>query len=239
VGLPPRPVRRPACPRPRGIRLALPVGRPPGRPQRGCRAPSPAPGTPGSVSARPARLSLIPGQLTPDRIRTPGPPDPARSMARDPATRLRNPGHIESSGKPGGRSTVCGGCGQPRPVSGCPGARAVFEPPRTPPSVVGGGRGSRADFCHLVFWHLADSADLAVCPAFLSCLSGRGCLCREPAPPARHGALRSGDRGDDRGGGRARLRDGIGQACAGCPLPAAAWPLRRSRAGCNCWWAGR
>ena len=33
--------------------------------------------------------------------------------------------------------------------------------------------------------HLADSADLAVCPAFLACTSGRGCLCREPARSAR------------------------------------------------------
>src|SRR5438876_2085672 len=57
------------------------------------------------------------GQAHPDRIRTSGQPDPARSM-----TRIQQPG----SGKPRapqivwepGRSTVRGGCGQTRQVSG-------------------------------------------------------------------------------------------------------------------------
>jgi hypothetical protein len=82
----------------------------------------------------------------------------------------------------------------------------------------------------------------AGCSALLSCISGRGCLYREPARPARrrarHGALRSGDRGGDRGGRRCRLRDGIRRTCARCLLPATTWSPRRGRASCSCSWAG-
>jgi hypothetical protein len=56
-------------------------------PQRGRRVPAPAPGTPGSVAAEPARLSLIAGHAYPDRRRTSSQPDPARSMIR-----IRQPG---------------------------------------------------------------------------------------------------------------------------------------------------
>src|SRR5271157_6379862 len=74
-------------------------GQAPG-PQRGRRVPAPAPGTPGSVSAKPARLSLIAGHAHPDRIRTSSQPDPARSM-----TRIRQPDsgipRAHQSGKPG------------------------------------------------------------------------------------------------------------------------------------------
>jgi hypothetical protein len=82
----------------------------------------------------------------------------------------------------------------------------------------------------------------AGCSALLSGISGRGCLCREPARPARRrarpGALRPGDRGGDRGGRRGRLRDGIRPTCAGRLFPAATWSLPRGRARRGCSWAG-
>jgi hypothetical protein len=66
--------QRRACPRgrcdgqpargPRWIRLALPAGRPLGGRSEGA-VHSPPPGPPGSVAAKPARLSLILGMFTP------------------------------------------------------------------------------------------------------------------------------------------------------------------------------
>jgi len=73
-------------------RWACPRGRRDGQPARGrdgsgwpcpragrwaaARPPAPAPGTPGSVPARPARLPLIAGRAHPGRIRTSSRPEP-------------------------------------------------------------------------------------------------------------------------------------------------------------------
>src|SRR5215831_11084580 len=80
--------------------------------QRGCRAPSPAPGTPGPVPAKPAWRHSSPGLAHPDRIRTSSPPDPARSMTRIQQPGSGTQGTSNRLGNPGGRSSVCGGCGQ-------------------------------------------------------------------------------------------------------------------------------
>ena len=236
MSLPARPASRPeAVMDPAGLAR----GQAPG-PLRG-RAPALAPGTPGSVSAKPARLSLIAGHAHPGRRRTSSQPDPARSM-----TRIRQP----DSGKPRAHQIVwetgeaqgsAAGAGKsgssvddlaPDSVRAAPGLRVVWH----------GGRGSRSDFLSYSFsgsWQAARVS--AVCSALLSCISGRGCLCREPArpasasSPARRAAARRW-RGD-RGGRRCRLRNGIRQTCARRLLPATTWPLRRGRASCGCSWA--
>ena len=214
-------------------------GQAPG-PQRGRRVPAPAPGTPGSVSAKPARLSLIAGHAHPGRIRTSSQPDPARSM-----TRIRQPDsgipRAHQSGKPGKLKGL-------RRVRANPAAiwmtrrLTASEPPPTPHSVVWGDEAAALISVMLSSGSWQTARVSAVCSALLSCIFGRGCLCREPARPARrrarHGALRSGDRGGDRGGRRCRLRDGIRPTCAGRLLPATTWPLRRGRARRSCSRAG-
>ncbi len=214
-------------------------GQAPG-PQRG-RVPALAPGTPGSVPAKPARLPLIAGRAHPDRIRTSNQPDPARGNDQNPATRLREPRgtSVGETGEAQGSAAGVGKSGSsvddlaPDSVRAVPGLRVVWcgrtrQPPGfsvTLPS--GSGRTARVS---------------AGCSALLSCISGRGCRCHEPAWPARrrdrHGALRPGDRGGDRGGRRGGLRDGIGQTCAGRRLPATSWSLPRGRAGRSCSRAG-
>jgi hypothetical protein len=204
-------------------------------PQPG-RVPTPAPGTPGSVSAKPARPPLIAGHAHPGRIRTSSQPDPARSM-----TRIRRPDswrlRAHQSGKPGKLKGL-------RRVRANPAAiwmtwrLTASEPPPAPRSVVRGTR-SPLIFCPVASGSRQAARVPAGCSALLSCISGRGCLCREPARRrARHGALRSGDRGGDRDGRRCRFRDGIRQTCARRLLPATSWSLRRGRARRSCSRAG-
>jgi hypothetical protein len=172
---------------------------------------------------------------SPRSKRTSSQPDPARSM-----TRIRQPDSGEprahQSGKPGKLKGL-------RRVLANPAAiwmtwrLTTSEPPPTPRSVAWGDEAAALIFCHVVFRQTARVS--AVCSALLSCIFGRECLCREPARRrARHGALRSGDRGDDRGGRRCRLRDGIRPTCAGRPFPATTWSLPRGRARRSCSWAG-
>jgi hypothetical protein len=63
------------------------------------------------------------------------------------------------------------------------------------------------------------------------------CCDSQASSPPRRAALRRS--GGDRGGRRCRLRDGIPQTCGGRLVPAPAWSLRRSGAGCGCSRAGR
>src|SRR5690349_1683547 len=95
-------------------------------------------GTPGPVLVKPARLSLIPGgrltlieyELRACQIRPVGRPG---SSNPSPG----KPGHIKSSGKPGGINRLRRVRANP-PGIWMTWRRAAFEPPLTPPSVVCG-----------------------------------------------------------------------------------------------------
>src|SRR5208282_3613834 len=86
-------------------------GQAPG-PQRGRRVPTPAPGTPGSVSARPARLSLIAGHAHPRPKTNFEPASSSPQHDQNPATRLRETqgtsvcetGQAQGSAAGGGKS---------------------------------------------------------------------------------------------------------------------------------------
>jgi len=240
-------------------RLACPRGRCDGQPARGrdgsgwpCPRAGPraaaarAPGigtrvgTPGSVPAKPARLSLIAGHAHPDRRRTSSQPGPAPEHDQNPATRLRQTRgtSVWETGQAPGSAAGAGASGSylvdlaPSSVRAAPAPRSVVwgEAAALISSVVSSS-GS---------WQTARVS--AGCSALSSCISERGCPCREPARPARrqarHGALRSGDREGDRGGRRCRLRDGIRQTCAGHLLPATTWSLPPGRARHDCSRAG-
>jgi hypothetical protein len=222
-------------------------GQAPG-PQRGRRVPTLAPGTPGSVWAEPARLSLIAGHAHPCRIRTSSQPDPARGMTRIRQTRLRET--QGTSNRLGDRrsSEVCGGCGQIGQLSGWRGARQRPGRPRFRVVWCGRTRLPLGFSVMFVFRQLADSAAFSSMFRLVvvhlrermpvsraSPASQAPCPARRAA--ARHGGRQPGDRGGDRGGRRCRLRDGIRQRCACRLFPATTWPLRRGRR-CGCCWAG-
>jgi hypothetical protein len=212
----------------------------PGRPQRRRQAPTPRPAR-RDRSRRNRRGCPSSRACSPGRIRASSQPDPARGMIR-----IRQP----DSGNPGTSAWETGGKlkGLRRVRVNPAGIWMTWRPAAPGPSLtapsVGRGRGSRPDFSVIVSsgsWQTAPIS--AVCPALSPRIFGRGCRCRQPARPAsrraRLGVLRPGDRRGDRGGSGCRLRDGIGQTCAGRPLPATSWSLRRSRAGCRCPRAGR
>ena len=78
--------------------------------QRRRRGTGPRPGTPESVTAKPARLSLIPGHAHPRSMTNFEPARPVRSMTRIWQPDSGNPGHISLGN---GRSpSVCGGMGR-------------------------------------------------------------------------------------------------------------------------------
>ena len=111
------------------------------------------------------------GRAHPGRIRTSGQLDPARGM-----TRIQQPG----CGKPRAHQIVLETGGKASRF-----AAGAGKPGRSLDDLAPGGV----------------RAALTPPTVVLSCISGRGCLCREPARPARRrarpGALRSGDRRGD------------------------------------------
>jgi len=95
----------------------------------------PPPGTPGSVAAEPARLSLIPGHAHPRSITNFEPATSSPQHDQNLATRLRET-QGTSVWETGRSSSVCGGYGQVRQLSWMTRHPAAFEPPLAPPSVM-------------------------------------------------------------------------------------------------------
>jgi hypothetical protein len=188
-----------------------------------------------------------PGMLTPIEYELRGSQiqPVARPESSNPGS--ANPGH--TSPGPGEAQALAAGAGKSGSYLG----------DLTSPSVVQGGQGNSSAFSVILSsgtWQAARV--LAACSALLSCISGRGCLCREPARPARRrsrrGALRPGDRRGDRGGqapqapGRhppdarvacsRRLPGRCAEAASGAAAPGLA-PWARARCSCRWWWYRR
>ena len=215
-------------------------GQTPGRPRRGRRVPAPASARRDWSRRNRHGCHSSRGTLTPIEDELRASQAQPRSM-----TRIRQPG----SGKPGGTSVwETGQAPGSAAGAGASGSYLVDLAPSSvraapaPRSVVWGEAAALISSVVSSSGSWQTARVSAGCSALSSCISERGCPCREPARPARrqarHGALRSGDREGDRGGRRCRLRDGIRQTCAGHLLPATTWSLPPGRARHDCSRAG-